>query len=64
MIRWKRSFTYFLNNAGPGDSYLTVMERFAKRYNCEMIAIDTLRCKEEDFIIIQLACPEAVRCVI
>jgi hypothetical protein len=65
MIRWKRSFQYFLNKAEQNNrAYYYEVEDFVYTYNCTMLTTNVMECSEEDFLIIKLTCPEAVRCVI
>ena len=38
------------------------LKEWAEKYNCKVINGDTIfaRCKEEDFLMIKLTCPEAI----
>ena len=75
MIKFHRSFAYFLNKENDID-YMIMMDpvvrekslsarlkSFMEKYNCTIVGNDShiYHCSEEDFVMIMLTCPEVVK---
>jgi hypothetical protein len=68
MIKWRMDYDFIqanTNKALPTDDYNSwsgpFIRKFAEQYNCTYdISRHILSCSEEAFLVIKIACPDAV----
>mgnify|MGYP001069274169 CR=1 FL=1 len=58
MVKWQYSYHYFRDK---GHDTRIEVAKFASKYNCIYDYVNsTIACREADFVVIMLQCPNAV----